>query len=69
MYITISQLQFACLPNPTKYLTLFNGMPSVCRLSILGNDIATKPEHSLEVIVCGDKNISTSDLLKVIYLK
>lgn len=60
----IRKLQFASLPNPEKYLTMFVGMPSVARLSILAHEVATQPEHSLEYLLCGDKDTTACDLLQ-----
>lgn len=60
----IHKLQFVSLPKPDKFLTMFNGMPSVTRVSVLAQDIAPLPEHSLEEVLCGNKNTTTVELLK-----
>ncbi len=44
---------------------MFVGMPSVARVSTLAYDVATNPQHALDYLLCGDKDTTTCELLKV----
>jgi calmodulin len=51
---SLSQLQYSALPDPEKYLSIFAGLPSNYRLSVLA-DLENHSKHKLGSIVCPSK--------------